>query len=215
MTFLNLINKVLLRLRETQAVDVNDSDYVQLVGILVNDAKNVVQNAWDWSALRTTLTVAATVGVNSYTLTGSGQDFKVLDAYNDTSDAHLKYISPAEMNTKVALQTAAVGTPEYFSYNGLDSNGDQNILVYPTPDGSYTLKFDCVVREAELTSASDSTKLPSQPVEMLAWAMAVRERGESGGTSGSELFALADRALGDSVALDAHRYHSEMTWRVV
>ena len=214
MTYLNLINRVLLRLRETQAVTPTDTDYTQLIGSLVNDAKRVVEKAWDWSALRSTLTVSATVGDNTYTLTGSGSDFKLMDVYNDTQNTRLRLISPNEMNTRINLNSAASGAPDSFSFAGLDSNGDMNIIVYPTPDGSYTLKFDGVYREAELSSTSDNTKLPAYPIEMLAWAMASRERGETGGTAAAEIFALADRALGDAVALDASLYQAELTWSV-
>ena len=215
MTYLDLINKVLIRLRESQVATPLDTEYATLVGALVNDAKKAVEVAWDWAALRQTLSVSATVGDNTYTLTGSGYSFKLLDAYNDTNDSRLQLITSNEMNTKINLNTAASGAPQYFSYNGLDSNGDQNILVYPTPDGSYTLKFDCVVREADLEDATDATTLPSHPIIMYAWAMAARERGETGGAAAAELFALADRALGDAVSLEAHKYAAELTWRAV
>ena len=212
-TYLSLINKVLVRLRETAALTPTDNEYVTLIGYLVNDAKKVVEVAWDWSALRTTSTVSATTGVNSYVLTGSGVDFKVLDAYNQTSKQRLKLITKNEMNNKTELNTAASQAPEWFCYNGVDSNGDTRILVYPTPDASYTLKFDLVVREPELTLAASTTALPEHPIVLYAWAMAARERGETGGTAAQELFSLADRALGDAVSLDAHRYGAELTWR--
>ena len=213
MTFLQLINRVLIRLRENEALTPTDNDYVTLVGYLVNDAKKIVEAAWDWAALRTTLSVSAVVSDNSYTLTGSGFDYKFLDAYNDTQDTRLKLITKNEMNTLINLNTAATGAPEYFCLDGLDSSGDQNILVHPTPDGSYTLKFDIVQREAELSAASDTTVLPTHPIVMYAWAMAARERGETGGAAAQELFGIADRALGDAVSLEASKYQAELTWR--
>lgn len=213
-TYLSMINKVLIRLRETAAVSPTDNEYVSLIGYLVNDAKKMVEPAWDWTALRSTVTVSATVGVNNYTLVGAGNDFKMLDAYNGTQKQRLQLTSQNDMNTKINLNTAATGSPQWFSYNGLDSNGDQNILVYPTPDGPYTLKFDMVIREPELIEAADTTALPEHPIVMYAWAMATRERGETGGMSAQEIFSLADRALGDAVALEASRYQAELTWSV-
>lgn len=215
MTYLALINKVLIRLRELVATTPTDNDYVTLIGYLVNDAKKTVEEAWDWTALKTTLTVSATVADNTYTLTGAGTNFKLLDVYNSTQLSRMELISQNEMNDKINLNTAATGAPSCFSYNGSDASGDQKIIVYPTPDGSYTLKFDAVVREAELTLAADTTKLPTQPIIMIAWAMATRERGETGGTAAQELFGLADRYLGDAIALDATRYQADLTWRVV
>lgn len=215
MTYLDLINRVLIRLRESTVTTPTDTDYSTLVGYLVNDAKKIVEAAWDWAALRTTLTVSATSGDNTYTLTGSGQDYKFLDAYNDTQNTRLKLITKNEMNTKIKLNTAATGAPEMFCLDGLDSNGDQNIIIYPTPDASYTLLFDAVIREAEMSSGTDTTALPTYPIERYAWAMAARERGETGGTSAQELFGIADRALADAVALEAAKYSVELNWRPV
>lgn len=215
MTYLDLINKVLIRLRETEVSTPTDTDYSQLVGSLVNDAKNIVESAWDWSALRTTKTITASSGDNTYTITGSGGDYKFLDVYNSTTKARMRLITQNEMNTRINLNTAASGSPVVFSLNGLDSNGDQNIIVDPTPDTTYSLKFDMVIREGELEEAADTTALPSRPIIMYAWAMATRERGETGGTAAQEIFGLADRALADAVALEASKYHAELTWRPV
>lgn len=215
MTYLDLINKVLIRLRETEVSTPTDTDYAQLVGYLVNDAKNIVEGAWDWAALRTTKTVTAYSGDNTYTITGSGGDYKFLDVYNQTSLSRMQQVTQQEMNDFINLNTAASGAPACFSLNGLDSNGDQNIIVYPTPDSTYTLKFDMVIREPELDDATDNTALPFRPIVMYAWAMATRERGETGGTAAQEIFSLADRALGDAVALEASKYQHELTWRPV
>lgn len=215
MTFINLINRVLIRLRETSAVTPTDNDYVTLVGYLVNDARDIVQKAWDWSSLRTSLTVSATNGDNAYTLTGFGVDFKLLDAYNDTQNNRLLLISREMMTSWIELSSAPSGPPSHFCYAGNDSNGDPNIIVYPTPDGSYTLKFDAVVRESEMSSASDTTNLPTRPIEMYAWALATRERGETGGASAQEIFAIADKVLGDAIALDASKYPQQLTWVTV
>jgi hypothetical protein len=214
-TYLDLINKVLVRLRESEAITPNDNEYTQLVGFMVNDAKNIVESAWDWAALRTTKTVSATVGDNSYSLTGVNTNYKFLDAYNVTSQSRMKLITQSEMVTKTVLNTAATGTPSEFSLGTIDSNGDQLITVYPTPDGSYTLQFDMVVREPALETALDTTNLPLQPLVLYAWAMATRERGETGGMSAQEIFGLADKALGDAVSLEASRYQAELTWRAV
>jgi hypothetical protein len=214
-TYLDLINKVLVRLRESEAITPNDNEYTQLVGFMVNDAKNIVESAWDWAALRTAKTVSATVGVSAYSLTGVNSNYKFLDAYNVTSQARMRLITQSEMVTKTVLNTAASGTPSEFSLGTIDSNGDQLITVYPTPDGSYTLQFDMVVREPALEAALNTTNLPLQPLVLYAWAMATRERGETGGMSAQEIFGLADKALGDAVSLEASRYQAELTWRAV
>jgi len=62
MTYLELVNGVLRRLRENQVSAVDQNPYSLLIGDLVNDAKRIVEDAWDWSALRTTLTITTTAG---------------------------------------------------------------------------------------------------------------------------------------------------------
>ena len=71
MTYLDLINNVLRRLREDQVVTVNGTDYSSLIGDLVNDAKKVVENSFDWTALRDAITISTASGTSEYSITGS------------------------------------------------------------------------------------------------------------------------------------------------
>ena len=45
--------------------------------------------------------------------------------------------------------------------------------------------------------------------------MALRERGETGGQSAAEQFAVAQTALADAISIDANRYPEETTYMVV
>ena len=212
-TYLDIINKVLIRLRETEALTPNDNEYTQLVGYVVNDAKKIVEDAWDWATLRTTKTVTVTAGNATTTIPSVGNGYKLMDAYNETTKTRLRLVTQNKMNTQTALSDPASSSPYEFSLGAVNSNGDQAITVYPIPDATYTLKFDVVSREPELEDASDTTNLPLHPIVMYAWAMATRERGETGGMAAQEIFGLADKALGDAISLEAHRYAAELTWR--
>ena len=77
MTYLNLVNNVLRRLREDEVTNVSESTYSKMVGDFVNDAKELVETAWDWSALRSTLTITTAADDYTYSLTGSGNEGKV------------------------------------------------------------------------------------------------------------------------------------------
>ena len=46
MTYLNLVNNVLRRLRETEVSTVAANSYSKLVGDLINDAKDLVEQGW-------------------------------------------------------------------------------------------------------------------------------------------------------------------------
>ena len=63
MNYLAAINSVLVRLRERTVESINENDYSSLIGTLINDSIQEVEQAWDWSALRQTLTVNTTNGV--------------------------------------------------------------------------------------------------------------------------------------------------------
>jgi len=72
-----------------------------------------------------------------------------------------------------------------------------------------------VLRTADMTENTDTMSIPSSPVIQIATALGARERGETGGTSSAELFALADRTLSDAIALDAARHPEETIWTTV
>ena len=79
MTYLQLVNKVLVRLRENEVSTVGENSYSKLIGEYVNDAKRTVENAWDWTGLRNTLTVDTQANVFNYVLTGADNTIKILD----------------------------------------------------------------------------------------------------------------------------------------
>ena len=215
MTYLNIMNNVLRRLREEEVTTVNESTYSKMVGDFINDAKTLVEQAADWSALRETIVVPTEAGTNQYSLTGSGDDVKVMSVVNDTSNVFMAYQTKDWFNEHLYISTAGQGNPKYFTYNGLDSNGDTRVLVSPEPDGVYNLRFDVILRQAGLSANSDNLLVPEQPVIHLAVALLSRERGETGGTSTAEYFQIADKYLSDAVAIDAAKHPEEMLFRTI
>lgn len=209
MTYLNLVNNVLRRLREDEVTNVSESTYSKMVGDFVNDAKELVETAWDWSALRTTLTITTAADDYTYSLTGSGNEGKVLNLINDTSNLTMQYQTQNWFDDKFFVQTPASGAPEYFTYNGVDGSGDTQIDVYPKPDGVYSLKAKMVIRNVALSADADTLAIPSSPVIHMAIALLARERGETGGTSTAEYFTIADKHLSDAIALDAQKHPEE------
>lgn len=212
-TYLQLVNDVLTRLRESTVTSVDQNVYSALIGKLVNDAKREVEDAWSWDALRTTYSTNTVSGTFNYTLTGSGTRIRVLQAMNDTSDEFLNYRPADYMTTNLILTTdVQSGSPMYYNFNGVDANGDSQVDVYPKPDGVYTLRFDVIKPEAELDDDTDTTALPKSPIVLLAWAKAIEERGEDGGINVSSQYAVAQRSLGDHIAIEAGRRPDETNW---
>ena len=213
-TYLVMVNHVLRRLRVDEVTGVADNAYAKMVGDYVNDAKRTVENAYDWNALRTAITVTTSASTSEYTITGSKERPKVIDAINDTSNWFLKYRSPAWMDNAYFISTAPEAPPDSYTFNGVDSSEDTKIKLYPTPDGVYSLRFYLLVRPADWSSDSDTVDIPFAPIIHTAIALLARERGETGGTSAQEYFYLADRYLSDAIALDSAKNPEELVYSV-
>jgi len=199
-------------MREEEVSSVQSTTYSKMVGDFVNDAKKIVEAAWDWSALRTTLTITTTADIFNYVLTGSQNRIKALNVINDTDNIFMEYRPATWFDDKYLNQDPVSGSPEYYTYNGVDSSGDSQIDVYPKPDGVYTIRFNCIFRNDDLSADVDTLLIPSMPVIHLAIALLARERGETGGTSAPEYFAVADTYLSDAIALDAQKHPDETIW---
>ena len=212
MTYLQLVNSVLRRVREDEVTSVSQNSYSKLIGEFVNDSKRTVEDAYDWTALRDTLTVSTDDTAFYYTLVGSGNRMMILDVANDTSNFFLQYRTSHWMNNAFLINDAPTGTPQFYSFNGVDANGDNGVDLYPKPDGVYQVRFNAVLRTDDFTEDTDNMLIPSSPVVQLATALGARERGETGGTSAAELFALADRTLADAIAFDAAQHPEETIW---
>lgn len=212
MTYLQLVNSVLRRLREEEVTTVSQNSYSKLIGEFVNDAKRTVEDAYNWTALRTTLSVTTVPDTFNYVLTGSQNKMTVLDVINDTSNFFMQYRSSSWMNNAYLIDEPPKSTPQFYSFNGVNSSGDNAVDLYPIPDAAYAVRFNIVLRTQDFTLDADALSVPFSPVIQLATALGARERGETGGTSAAELFALADNTLADAIAMDAAQHPEETIW---
>ena len=212
MTYLELVNAVLRRLREKEVTTVNQNTYSKLIGDFVNEAKAVVENAWDWSSLRTTLAVNTTPSVFNYELNGTQNNFKVLDAWNDTSNIELQMKSASWFNNELLMAPPQTGIPAFYNFNGVSADGDAQVDIYPIPDATYSLLFNVSLRNITLSTDSDVINIPSRPVILLALAMAIEERGEDGGMQSINAYQMGQSALSDEISFDAARHPEDTVW---
>jgi len=214
-TYLELVNEVLVRLREDEVTSVSDNAYSKLIGKYVNDIKRQVEDAYNWDILVDTITAQTSPAVFSYALTGVGTRFKVMDVLNDTANCVVNYIDSKTLNQWMLLGTQAEGAPGYYNFNGVDSNGDAMVDVYPKPDGVYDIRFNLFISQPPLSANSDQLMVPSEPVILGAVAKALAERGEDGGLNSSEAYQLYRSSLADFIAIEAGRYPEEGIWEAV
>jgi hypothetical protein len=206
MTYLELINDVLIRLRETTVATNNATTYSTLIGKFVNDAKRQVEDAFSWNVLGQNITLTTVANTYSYSLTGAGQKFQVMDAINTTSNVGMQNISFVQMNRFQNLVPVATGVPEYYAFDGVDASGDTKVSLYSRPDGVYTVIFSLTIPQATLASDATSILVPDFLVAQNAYARALVERGEDGGLSSSEAYQLYKSMLSDYIALEGTRY---------
>ena len=206
MTYLELVNDVLVRLRETTVSTVSETTYSALIGKFVNDAKRQIEDSYNWNCLTQTITVTTTAGTSSYALTGVGQKFRVGEVLNTTSNITLSNIAVADMNRKLNFSTPAQSIPSQYCFSGVDGSGDTKVDLFPIPSGVFTLKFDVTVPQANLTSDGTSVKVLDYLVAQSAYARGLIERGEDGGTASNEAYALFRGMLSDAIALESTRY---------
>jgi hypothetical protein len=206
MTYLELVNDVLVRLRESTVTTVGETAYSSLIGKFVNDAKRQIEDSYNWNCLAQTITVTTTSGTSSYALTGAGQKFRVNDALNTTSLIGLRNIEFVDMNRKLNLGAPSQSIPSEFCFSGVDASGDTKVDLFPVPSGAFTLLFDLTIPQAALSADGTSVKVLDYLVTQSAYARALIERGEDGGTNSAEAYALFRGMLSDAIALESTRY---------
>ena len=212
MNYIELVNDVLIRLREPEATSVSDNAYVKLIARYVNDAKRQAEDAYNWNSLSETLTAVTAADIFNYVLEGSGQRFRMIDVLNDSSNTMMTNAPTLWMDQKFLLTTAQKGVPKFYNFNGTNSNGDTQVDLYPIPDGVYNIRFNIIKPQPPLADNADILLIPHEPVILGALARAQAERGEDGGVQSNETYALYSQSLADAISLESGRYIEESEW---
>jgi hypothetical protein len=215
MTYLELINDVLIRLREAQVTTSALTSYSTLIGKFVNDAKRQVEDAYNWNALGQTITVTTNASDYQYSLTGAGQKFKVTQVLNTTSNVVMQNIPVDLMNRYQNFTPIVQNIPTQYCFEGVDSSGNAKVTFFGRPNGVYVIKFFLTIPQATLSSDSTSVLVPDVLVAQNAYARALVERGEDGGLNSSEAFALYKSMLSDYIALESTRFPEEQEFLAV
>lgn len=211
MTYLEVVNRVLRRLRENEVSSVNETPYSTLVGDLVNVVKAEIEDSWDWSALRDTLTVVTTPSLFNYVLTSAGTRFRVLDVVNDTDNFFIEQRSARWFDEQFLMTSEGQrGSPIYYNFNGVDPNGDAQVDFFPIPDAVYNIRMNMVIPQPELTLDSTKVLIPGTLLVEGVLARAISERGEDGGYL--EQQERYDTMLSNLIAYEAMNRPDEVTW---
>ena len=219
-TFLQLVNKVLINLRESTVTTINVS-YTQLVAAFINQAKEKVEDAWTWRALTIPATWTTVASQSSYILSNTASPVvTVTRALTDraclsrASDSTAQvFATSAPIIVKLAefayedliaeqrqLSPIVNQIPYGFAYS-VPAGAPTILLARPT-DGAYAMEARFVVPQDELVNDTDVLIVPWRPVVSLATSLAMQERGEELGTSADLYLGLFADELTRAVSAD-------------
>lgn len=209
MTFAQLINKVLTKLREDTIASSVPPGYPTLVAQIVNEAKEDIENVGPWYGLRTTVDIVTTPGVDQLSLAAyNDRSYLLMDnnepqAYITTTNywRRLTLISQSEMNAmRIFSPSTPNNTPQWISFD-YPSTGIVATL-FPAPNSAYNVRLVLVVPQSDLVNATDALLIPGLPVWREAVVRCMEERGEefAGPLDGER--QRAARALNDAMLTD-------------
>jgi len=219
-TQLATVNKLLLRLRETEVTSVASTNYAKLMAIFVNDAKEILEDAWFWTvneaAVDTTILADGTL---TYDLTETSDRSFLMRTANDTipmafdiTTGEERQLFDYSLKARNRIRDTWISTPD-------DQAAPQAFAIQPDADGrGYTLALvygSNTVRtwrtywynpqaELALDGTDDSTGilLPARPLYLQALSLAMNERGEELGEPASFVKEEAKNALAAALELD-------------
>jgi hypothetical protein len=102
----------------------------------------------------------------------------------------------------------------YYGFNGSDASNNLKVDLSPVPTEAHTISFDIIKFQDDLTEAATVISVPEKPVILGAWAMAIAERGEDGGTQSGLMAAESLEALKQAIMLDSGNTRYETDWYV-
>jgi len=224
-TKLQLVNRILRRLREDEATTTADTSYTKLIVDFINEAKREVEDEWDWLNQRSTIIVTTVADTFRYSLTGSGDRARLLvdmnkgypwmDIFDTTSDVQLRQAPSAAWMTRRKLNNSATtGKPTFVDIPGTDGT-DLYLDIEPTPNGVFAVHVQMSLPQDDFgqTSADDGTTLtvPDYPVFLRALELARDERGEDV----NQLHDQYTQALFDAITMEKDVVQAGMKEMVV
>ena len=241
MTYLEMVNEVLVRMREDGITSVNDPDndpQQKIVCKFVNDARSFVDKSHTWNCQRKIWAVDLAFDVAGYPIPDSTESAAIYTVRWAGTNKCLR-----EVNERwLSRQKKQVGTPHYYA-TSFTQNNEMAVRFWPVPGSEYaggspdvseyavgdyteseyngysvgeqSILMEGYKSSAPLKDDDDLIRLPIDPVMYYALAYASRERGEIGGQGSTELFQLANQYLSDAIAWDVNNSDMEYVWRQV
>ena len=226
-TYLQLINRVLRNLRETEVLDLA-LDYTKLIGDYVNQAKEEVEDSWKWHELRLDITFNTVADTREYDLSDSG----VTTSSDGEWLVGRTFLLRDEQGRAQAWRDSATGgnkhrlieVPRNFGKHRktITDNPDQaqprwfyfdppNFIFVFEPQEAERIRVQTFLPQDELVLVADILTLGHwRPIVLLATWFAIEERGEELGPRGALLQSKYEKSLGQAIAQDISHSPTEM-----
>lgn len=214
MTYLEIVNEVLalMRLDPVSTTVGVDDEAAKVVIKFVNSAKEKCEKAWRWNALYFEEPITLSTGINEYEIPQSDTYVVLDEVFNTTRQYWLVKSTAKNFKTK---DTTTQSFPLEWAVAGVGATKDVKLRLWPTPQEENDIEVMGWRGQPRLESDDDELLIPSMPVIYETLALALRERGEVGGQTALEVFAIAKQHLADAIALDSSQDEYETLWRAV
>ncbi len=222
-TYRQLMNRVLRKLGEPE---INGShailadDYEILIGDIINDVKDEVENAHQWRALRQIVTVNIAADAISANIVEADEQTRLIRNFQQNRVGYLPLVFDitdsddpdplSEMDLSELLYRDAVDPDErteWPTYFALDnSSGDGlDLYVWPRPNGQRTIQLSLTIPQPrlEVDDLTEVIRVPVRPIFVGAVWHAMEERGEELGSRGFFNEARFQEALSTAIARDS------------
>jgi hypothetical protein len=232
-TYLELVNEVLVRLREDTVSSVDETSYSALVAKWINDAKELVEDAWDWRVLTRAVPLSLVATTTAYYLddeltVGVGNTLNsrarlLRNAYQPSlplafdvtaNDTYQLYDIPQDKlreNFRLLSDSQRnQAKPSQFSF-WVDSTGPK-VQLWERPTGARNWQIYFCCPQDDLEDEADEILVPWRPVVNVALLWALNERGEEIGEPGITIEQKIRMVLSDAIAIDGAEQDDKTTF---
>jgi hypothetical protein len=232
MTYLELVNHVLTRLREDNVGAVSESSYSRLIGELVNDSKRLVEDAWQWSMLIDWVSYETVQGQYNYSLNNETDALTAVQG--ESLHKRARFRRNPETGEVLAFINWPVGRESRlyefafdrdFDKNAADINAgrqgipqfvglqpiipyvegkiNKNMVLWPTPESTGMIATVYFTNpQNDFDDDNDVMLVPHEPVILHAYLNALYERGEELGERMELISTRARDSLTDAIQHD-------------
>lgn len=222
-TYLQLVNDVLTRLRESSVTTVAQTPYSALIGALINDAKREVEDAWQWSHLFDYFTFTTAKGTYKYETTGqttnSGRTLgdRTRLWIDNVENVPLLVCTTSGFEARLAFEPMMLDFTNKLVMLNQGTNGqdipsmwqifpsttnlsaglwNKTINLFNIPNATRTYNCYVVNPQTDLVNDTDVMYVPYPSVVQKAYLFALYERGEELG----EALTLTEKKLEDTLS---------------